>query len=333
MILFNGFTESSVSMKTTVIIPNYNGMKYLKDCLTSLKEQNHVFAVIVVDNASQDGSAEYIASHFPDIRLIRSGTNEGFSAAVNKGIRAAKTPYVLLLNNDTVAEPDFVRQLELALDRRPRYFGIQAKMLRMDNKTLLDDAGDLYSALGWAFALGKGQKEERFGRFYPVFAPCAGAAIYRRDLVVALGLFDEAHFAYLEDIDLAYRARIEGYLSGFCPAARVLHAGSGSTGSRYNTFKVHLAARNSVFLIYKNMPLLQIFLNLPFLTAGFLIKFLFFVKKGFGMKYAKGLIEGVKMCRTPENRSKKVRFMMKNLKNYVVIQLELWIGMIRRITG
>lgn len=325
--------ESSVIMKTTVIIPNYNGMKFLEACLTSLKDQEHVFATIVVDNASEDGSAEYIESNFPDIQLIRSQTNEGFCAAVNKGILAAGTPYVLLLNNDTMAEKDFVRQLELALDRRPRYFGIQAKMLMMGSPKLLDDAGDLYSALGWAFALGKGQREERYRRFYPVFAPCAGAAIYRKDIMERIGLFDEAHFAYLEDIDLAYRAKIQGFRNGFCPSARVRHAGSGSSGSRYNAFKVRLAARNSVFLIYKNMPFLQILLNLPFLITGFVIKTIFFCKKGYGVTYVKALCEGVKMCRVPENRSKRVRFSLKNLGNYAVIQLELWIGMIRRFTG
>jgi len=320
-------------MKTTVIIPNYNGIDFLEPCLTALARQDYPFATIVVDNGSTDGSADYIRVHFPKVELLISETNEGFSAAVNKGIRAARTPYVLLLNNDTEVEAGFVRNLEEALDRRSRYFGIQAKMLMKSNPELMDDAGDLYSALGWAFALGKGKPEKNYRSFYQVFAPCAGAAIYRKEMMERIGLFDEAHFAYLEDIDIAYRAKIEGYRNGFCPSARVLHVGSGFSGSRYNEFKVRLAARNSVYLIYKNMPPLQILLNLPFLLTGFAVKAAFFYKKGLGNIYVKALAEGIGLCRKAESRKKRVPVSKKNVRHYLGIQLELWIGMVRRFTG
>ncbi|MBR1692477.1 MAG: glycosyltransferase family 2 protein [Lachnospiraceae bacterium] len=318
-------------MKTTVIIPNYNGIQFLEPCLSALARQKYAFETIVVENGSTDGSAEYIRKAFPDVTLLVSETNEGFSGAVNRGIRAAKTPYVLLLNNDTQVEAGFVQRLEEALDRRPRFFGIQAKMLMADQPELMDDAGDLYSALGWAFALGKGRRQEHFNRFYQVFAPCAGAAIYRKEVMERIGLFDESHFAYLEDIDIAYRAKIYGYKNGFCPSARVRHVGSGFSGSRYNAFKVHLAARNSVYLVYKNMPVWQIVLNFPFLLIGFAVKTVFFCKKGFGGMYLKSLAEGVRLC--VGNRAKKVRFRKENLWHYLTIQLELWIGMVRRFTG
>lgn len=308
-------------------------MQFLEACLTSLKMQKHSFETIVVDNASSDDSLFYISENFPEVQVVASSENEGFSAAVNKGIKAAKTPYVLLLNNDTSVEKDFVKNLEVALDKRPDYFGIQAKMCMMHNPERMDDAGDLYCALGWAFALGKGKPQINYNQFYEVFAPCAGAAIYRKDVMEEIGLFDEAHFAYLEDIDLAYRAKIAGYKNGFCPDAVVLHVGSGSSGSRYNTFKVRLAARNSIYLIYKNMPFLQIIMNLPFLLLGFLVKTAFFVKKGFGKEYVKALFEGFSMTKKSDIRSKKVKFQWKNLGNYIKIQLELWLGMVRRIIG
>ena len=320
-------------MKTTVIIPNYNGMKFLEVCLTALKMQNHNFETIVVDNASGDESVNYIRQNFPHVHVIVSSQNEGFSAAVNKGIKAAKTPYVLLLNNDTKVESDFVKNLETALDNHKNYFGIQAKMRMLSEPDKMDDAGDLYCALGWAFALGKGKPQQNFNRFYPVFAPCAGAAIYQKSMMEEIGFFDEAHFAYLEDIDIAYRAKIAGYKNGFSPEAVVFHAGSGSSGSRYNSFKVRLAARNSIYLIYKNMPFLQIIINAPFLLLGFLIKTAFFVKKGFGMEYVKALLEGFAMTKSTDARIKKVKFQWKNLVHYFKIQLELWVGMVRRITG
>ena len=320
-------------MKTTVIIPNYNGMQFLEVCLSSLREQKYDFETILVDNASGDDSLLYVRENFPEVQVIAADKNEGFSAAVNRGIKAATTPYVLLLNNDTRVEKDFVKKLETALDKKTDYFGIQAKMCMMSEPDRMDDAGDLYCALGWAFAIGKGKPQKNYNRFYPVFAPCAGAAIYRKEVMGEIGFFDEAHFAYLEDIDIAYRAKIAGYKNGFCPDAVVLHVGSGSSGSRYNAFKVRLAARNSVYLIYKNMPFLQVLINLPFLVFGFLVKTAFFVKKGFGKEYVKALLEGFSMMKKADNRSNKVKFKWKNLGNYVKIQLELWIGVVRRITG
>lgn len=320
-------------MKTTVIIPNYNGIQFLQDCLLALERQNHSFATIVVDNGSTDDSVSYVRANFPQVRVLVSEKNEGFSGAVNKGIRAAETPYVLLLNNDTKVEADFVKNMETSLDCHENYFGIQGKMLMQSAPDKVDDAGDLYCALGWAFALGKGKRQEQFHRFYQVFAPCAGAAIYRKEIFEEIGYFDEAHFAYLEDIDVAYRAKIAGYQNGFCPQARVLHAGSGSSGSRYNAFKVRLAARNSIYLIYKNMPLLQILLNVPLLVLGFLIKTVFFFKKGFGIVYVKALGEGIGMVFQPGTREKKVRFCWKKLPYYCKIQLELWVNTLRRITG
>ena len=320
-------------MKTTVIIPNYNGMQFLEVCLSSLKEQKHSFETIVVDNASSDDSLSYIRENFPNVQLIAANENEGFSAAVNRGIKAAKTPYVLLLNNDTKMEQDFVRNLEASLDQRKDYFGIQAKMCMMSEPERMDDAGDLYCALGWAFALGKGKPQQNYNRFYQVFAPCAGAAIYRKEVMEEIGFFDEAHFAYLEDIDIAYRAKIAGYKNGFCPDAVVLHVGSGSSGSRYNAFKVRLAARNSIYLIYKNMPFLQVLINLPFLLLGFLIKTAFFIKKGFGKEYIKALGEGFSMTKDAKIRCQKVKFKWKNWGNYMKIQIELWLGMVRRIVG
>lgn len=320
-------------MKTTVIIPNYNGMQFLEVCLSSLREQKYDFETILVDNASGDDSLLYVRENFPEVQVIAADKNEGFSAAVNRGIKAATTPYVLLLNNDTRVEKDFVKNLETALDKKTDYFGIQAKMCMMSEPDRMDDAGDLYCALGWAFAIGKGKPQKNYNRFYPVFAPCAGAAIYRKEVMGEIGFFDEAHFAYLEDIDIAYRAKIAGYKNGFCPDAVVLHVGSGSSGSRYNAFKVRLAARNSVYLIYKNMPFLQVLINLPFLVFGFLVKTAFFVKKGFGKEYVKALLEGFSMMKKADIRSNKVKFKWKNLGNYVKIQLELWIGVVRRITG
>ncbi len=111
------------------------------------------------------------------------------------------------------------------------------------------------------------------------FTSCAGAAIYRKKIFEKIGYFDEEHFAYLEDIDVGYRARINGYENWYAPKAIVYHIGSGTSGSRYNHFKTRYSSRNNIYLIYKNMPFLQILLNLPFLILGFGMKILFFTQK------------------------------------------------------
>ncbi|MBD5544037.1 MAG: glycosyltransferase family 2 protein [Lachnospiraceae bacterium] len=310
--------------KTTVVIPNYNGMAYLQDCLSSLAKQDWSFDTIVVDNGSQDESCSFIKEKFPEVSLITLPENQGFCRAVNIGIEASGTPYVLLLNNDVKVKADFVKNLEHALEKRKDYFSIGAKMLSMKEPDRIDDAGDFYCALGWAFARGKGKKAKYYQKAGEVFAACAGAAIYRKEILEEIGYFDENHFAYLEDVDIGYRARIYGYKNGFCPKAVVYHAGSGFSGSRYNEFKVTLSSRNNMYVIGKNMPFFQILFNFPFLMAGILIKWVFFSKKSMGKLYIQGIMKGIYGYLTKVRKEKKVPFQRKHLKNYCSIQIELW---------
>ncbi len=287
--------------------------------------------VIVVDNHSEDGSPELVKEKYPGVRLITFTENKGFSAAVNEGIKEAHTKYVLLLNNDTVADGRMVTELEKAMEKNPGAFSAAAKMINLHTPDKLDGAGDFYCALGWAFARGKDKNTDSFNRPGRIFSSCAGAALYRRKMFDNIGYFDENHFAYLEDIDLGYRANIYGYPNIYVPEAEVLHAGSAVSGSRHNTFKVRLSARNSVYLIYKNMPLFQVLLNLPFLMAGYLIKWFFFTLKGMGGVYLEGVIKGLRLSLSEKGKKNKVRFSIGNLKNYIWIQEQLWLNMLRRI--
>jgi len=312
--------------RVSVVIPNYNGIKYVKACLDTLLTDAPEAEILVVDNGSADGSRELIEEQYPAVRLIALDKNYGFRRAVNEGMKAARAPYVILLNNDVEVVLGFTRALVEAMDSDPRIFSAAAKMIQLYRKEKIDDAGNFYCALGWAFARGKDKPVEYYEEADEIFAACGGAAIYRKSLLEKTGYLDEAHFAYLEDIDLGYRARIAGYKNVYVPKAKVYHAGSGTSGSRYNEFKVSLSSRNSVYLAYKNMPLLQLLLNLPLLLAGFGLKYLFFLKKGFGGTYLKGLINGLRMCQ----RDRKVKFYWKNIPSYVKIQLELWINIGKR---
>lgn len=314
----------------TVIIPNYNGKEYIRQCLDSLMAQDFTdFEIIVVDNCSEDGSADLVAGNYGDmkgLKLIRLTQNFGFSRAVNEGMKASSAPFVLLLNSDTKADSHFVGALYSAVTSDKMIFSAASKMLQMKQPDRIDGAGDLYCALGWAFARGKGKKSSRYSKPCDVFAACAGAAIYRRSMLDETGWFDEFHFAYLEDIDIGYRARIMGYRNVYTPEAVVWHVGSGVSGSRYNDFKIRLSARNNLYVIMKNMPWPQILLNSPFLLLGFLVKTVFFTCIGHSRAYLSGLKRGYLLCR----EGRKFPYSKEHFGNYVRIQLELWVNLIRR---
>lgn len=312
--------------QASIVVPNYNGIAFVERCLSALLKDAPEAELLLVDNGSTDGSRELVEERFPQVRVIALEKNYGFCRASNEGMRSAKAPYVILLNNDTEVLPGFTESLVAALEKDERIFSAGAKMIQLYHKEKIDDAGDFYCALGWAFARGKDKPIEYYEQPDEIFAACGGAVIYRKSVLEQIGYLDEAHFAYLEDIDLGYRAKIAGYRNVFAPAAKVYHAGSGTTGSRHNEFKVSLSSRNSVYLVYKNMPFFQILLNLPFLLAGFFLKYLFFLRKGLGGVYAKGIREGFRMC----GRGRKVKFCWKNLPSYVKIQLVLWRDMGKR---
>ncbi len=314
-------------MEVSVVIPNFNGIAFLDSVLASLEGQTlSNFEVILVDNGSTDGSCSFVTANYPWVHLIKLSENFGFCGAVNAGIRAAKAPYVLLLNNDTEVKEDFVEEMLAAIRRHKNAFSCGARMVQYHDRDRLDDVGNYYCALGWSFARGRGKDIHAYETEDKIFSACAGAAIYRKKIIEKIGYFDEEHFAYLEDTDIGYRARIYGYENWYAPKAIVYHVGSGTSGSRYNQFKTRYSSRNNIYLIYKNMPLLQIILNLPFLAAGFLIKFLFFAIKGMGKEYAAGIKNGFSISM----KNQKVPFRIKHLPNYCKIQLELWINIIRR---
>ena len=310
-----------MSNQVTVVIPNYNGLRFLEECMSSLEKQTYrEFETLVIDNASSDGSVEFLRSRYPWAKIAVMKRNLGFAGGVNVGIAMSRTPYVLLLNNDTRSFPGMIEALVKTIEESDDIFSVSCKMIQYHDHTKMDDAGDLYTCLGWAFQRGVGQSVASFTQPAEVFSACAGAALYRKEVFSRIGLFDEMHFAYLEDIDLGYRAKIAGYRNVYCPEAKVFHVGSGTSGSKYNSFKVSLSARNSIYLVYKNMPLPQLILNLPTLAAGHVVKYFFFKKNGFAGDYADGLKQGITGCR----KCKKVFFEGKNLKNYIRIQLELW---------
>ena len=317
-------------MKVSVVTPNYNGLKFLNNYFETLLIQSRfIEEIIIVDNASTDGSIEFIeefinSANYPiEIVLIKNKDNLGFAPAVNQGIEIAKCEYIYSVNNDVELEwnalEEIIKAMEESIGLGENPFSIQSKMIQHYNRKLMDDAGDEYTILAWTKKIGDGQPIERYCEKREIFSSCAGAALYRKSVLEEIGMFDDNFFAYVEDIDLAYRAQIYGYRNYFCPDSIVYHYGSGTSGSRYNEFKIKLAARNNVFLIYKNFPTIQKIINFIFLFFGFLIKYVFFVKKGYGSLYLEGLKEGLKN----RKQLKKTKFLRKNWKNYFKIEWKL----------
>ena len=312
-------------MRVSVVTPNYNGKKFLKAFFESLNNDSELIGeVIIVDNASTDGSKEYIESstfNFP-VRLIENTENVGFSPAVNQGIERAQYEYIFSLNNDTEVKKGSIKALVDLMSSDDNIFSLQAKMLQYNNKDLIDDVGDEYNLLAWTKKTGENHSSSEYTEVCEIFSACAGAAMYRKSLLLELGMFDDNFFAYMEDVDLAIRSRVYGYKNLLCPDAVVYHIGSATSGSRYNEFKVRLAARNNVWVVYKNLPIPLKIVNFIFLFFGFLIKYLFFKKKGFGSTYMSGIREGL------SSRSKidKVKFKSKNTKNYFKIEYRLIIN-------
>ena len=162
-------------IRSTIIIPNYNGIQYIEDCLCALAEEPAY--VIVVDNGSVDGSRELVQEKFPEITLKCFDQNYGFCRAVNAGIESSETTYVILLNNDTRIQTGFVEALEQSMDRNPQAFSGAAQMRNLYRPELIDDAGDYYCALGWAFALGKDSTVQGDQKERHIVSACGGAAI------------------------------------------------------------------------------------------------------------------------------------------------------------
>lgn len=307
-------------MGISVVIPNYNGSKYIEGCLESLKRQTLIpDEIIIVDNGSSDGSLDIIQEKYNNyVKLIKMPSNKGFSIAANEGIKSSLHEYVVLLNNDTEVEEDWLKELYNEIKKDKDIFSVCSKMLRFDDRDIVDDVGDGYTILGWATKRGDGKPESKYTESCEVFSACAGAAIYRRDIFKKIGYFDENFFAYLEDVDISYRAKIYGFKNYFASRARVYHIGSATSGSRHNEFKVKLSARNNIFLIHKNMTGLQKLINFIPLAFGILIKQIYFQRKGLGKAHLQGIKEGLK-----EKKEIRRISLKNNLHNYMKIEMEL----------
>ena len=319
-------------MKISVITPNYNGSKYLKNYFNSLAlEKEYIKEIIIVDNGSSDDSILNIKKLAGDLgfnfKIIENKSNLGFAKAINQGIKISSSKFVYLLNNDVEIEKGAISTLINFISDKDDVFSLSSKMIQYNNRNLIDDAGDEYTLFGWTKKAGNNVSIDKYNENREIFASCAGAALYRKEIFNEIGFFDENFVSYVEDIDLGFRSQIFGYKNYYVANSIVYHIGSATSGSKYNEFKIKISARNNVWLIYKNFTIPLKIINILFLIVGFLVKYLFFLKKGYGNIYLKGIKEGL----NNRDKIKKTDFHMKNIKNYFKIEWKLIINTIKSI--
>ena len=243
-----------MSPRLSIVVPTRNGRPYIKDCLSALGDQVlDDVEVIVVDDASSDGSADAVLDLFPGVKLLTLRTQQGFASACNTGIRAATAGYVALLNNDTAADPLWAARLVEFLDNNSGAGFCASRVVFHSAPDVVDSCGDFYAVEGVAGKIGHLETARSFDTPCEVFGASASAAIYRRELLQELGGFDEDFYLVHEDTDLSFRARLMGHTCHFVPSAIVRHHVGGTLGYRSPAAEYH-ASRNQEFVFLKDMP-------------------------------------------------------------------------------
>jgi GT2 family glycosyltransferase len=256
-------------MNASIIIPNYNGLRFLAACLDALRGQTYsreMTEVILVDDGSTDDSIPFVRQHYPEVVIVQMARNSGLAAACNAGAQAAHGELLVMLNNDTEVEPGWLAALVESAAAHPTAGAIASKMLLFDRRDTLHNAGDLMGADG--IPRNRGVWEQDRGQYdadLTIFGGCGGGVAYRRAAWMQAGGFDERLFMYLEDVDLAWRLQLLGWRAVFAPQARLYHHLSATGGGTLASFYV---GRNTIWVIAKDMPAALIRRHLGVIVAA-----------------------------------------------------------------
>jgi GT2 family glycosyltransferase len=258
----------------SVIIVSYQSGPTLARCLEALKAQTFTdFEILLVDNASTDGAPQAAVAADPTLRFLQPGANLGFAAGNNLAAREARGRWLVLLNPDAYARPDWLEAMVAGTARHPRVRCFTSLQMVADEPDLMDGAGDVMTSAGIPFRGGYRRRRPADLLEGEVFSACGAATLIDRELFLGLGGFDERFFCYCEDVDLGYRLRLAGEPTLLLPAAVVEHVGSASTGVR-SEFSIFHGSRNRIWTFLKNTPPLLLWLTAPLhaaVTAGLLL--------------------------------------------------------------
>jgi GT2 family glycosyltransferase len=262
--------ENPIGLELTVAIANHNGRALLEEMLPSLARQTlRPSSIVVVDDCSNDDSVEYLRAHWPQVRVVCLPVRGGVTAALNACLAAADTDLVGLFNNDMQLAPECLSELVAEIARHPQMGSVTPKMLSFTDRSVLDGAGDALNWRGGGTRRGHDERDVgQYDRAEEVFGPCGGAALFRRRALAAVGPFDEAYFAYYEDIDWAFRAQLLGIRCRYAPSAVLYHRGSATLGRGMSEFNGYHLWRNPIWLIAKCYPASTLLRHAPAVLRG-----------------------------------------------------------------
>lgn len=248
--------------KVSVIIPNWNGRELLKDCLKSLQNQSYTkFEIILVDNGSVDDSINFTQQHFPKVKIVKLNKNYGFAKAINEGVKRSQARYVILLNNDTTVDKNFVKSLVDCADKHSEVISVNSKLLNFYNKKIIDGVGILINEVGQARSIGWEEEDKgQYGEEEYIFGATGGGSLFKRKDFIKIGMFDESFFMYSEEVDFAFRAQFLGYKSIYCPKALVFHKHK-ATSKKLPQHIEYWQFRNMTQVIIKDFPKGVLFKN------------------------------------------------------------------------
>jgi GT2 family glycosyltransferase len=316
----------------SVVVVNYNGRRWLEGCLAAVSAQTDAggIEVILVDNASSDGSVDLVRRRFAGVRIHEAGRNLGFAGGNNAGARLARGAFLAFLNNDTVVQPGWLAALRRSLESEPSVGLSTSRIVYLDDQSIIDSAGDGYLRAGGAFKRFHGQPAARAGEAADVFGACGAAFMIRRGLFEELGGFDEDFFMVYEDVDLSFRARARGHRCVYVPDAVVWHAGSGSLG-RLSPSAVFYGQRNLEWTYVKNMPWQLLVRSLPSHLLYGVAAALRFLAAGLFGPYVKGKLAAIAgMPAVLRKRAQAQRRRRANASELWRAMDSGWIGIKRR---
>lgn len=297
--------------KVSIIIVNWNGKKYLRNCLTSVFNQTYPnYEVMLVDNGSTDDSVEYTKKNFPITKIIQNKKNIGLTAATNKAIEQCNGKYIVTLDNDTKVEPKWLEELVRVGELDDCIGSCQSKVLLLKDPKVIDAVGISIAKKGGTIREGYGLKDgEEYNQTKKVLG-ASTAVLYKKKMLDQIGLFDDDFFAYYEDVDFALRARLAGWKCMYVPKAIVYHIHSATLG-KSSPFKLYLLTRNEYYYKIKNLPtsiLVRFSMTRPIAVA---LRILGFIKnKEFRLirPYLRGNFDALKNIPKMLKKRKKIKF-------------------------
>jgi GT2 family glycosyltransferase len=296
-----------------------------------------------VDNGSEDGSVELLEKSYPEVRIVRHNKNLGFAGGVNAGIRLAmekRADFVALLNNDAVADKDWLKRLAEFLTDHPEAGIVTSKILESDGK-MLDSTGDIYTSWGLPYPRGRDETDNKqYDKDIWIFAASGGASLYRVKMLKQIGLFEEDFFAYYEDVDISFRAQLAGWKVGYEPAAIALHQIS-ATSSQIKGFATYHTLKNLPLLLWKNVPwklMPTIWPRLALIYAGIAARAL---ARGYFTAFIKGIFMGtilwpkklVERNRIQKNRKVSVDYIKSMITYDLPPNARTWRSVRRKLGG